>query len=107
MTELTCEDREGTKLCTAREGADVLGFVAIDSTVGWRACCGLRMLSDVDAAEVRGLARAMTLKYGLLGLPQGGAKGGVLGDPEAPRAERWTTGRIPTIIPLRESLCST
>jgi glutamate dehydrogenase/leucine dehydrogenase len=30
----------------------------------------------------------MTLKYGFLGLPQGGAKAGVIGNPEAPRAER-------------------
>ena len=88
MTELTCEDREGTKLWTARDGADVLGFIAIDSTVCGRSCGGLRMLPDVDADEVRDLASAMTLKYGLLGLPQGGAKGGVLGDPEAPRPQR-------------------
>jgi glutamate dehydrogenase (NAD(P)+) len=30
----------------------------------------------------------MTLKYGFLGLPQGGAKAGVRGDPEAPAEER-------------------
>ena len=85
---LTCEERDGRKLWTARDGGDVLGFVAIDSTVCGRSCGGLRMRGDVDADEVRGLAGAMTLKYGLLGLPQGGAKGGVLGDPEAPRPER-------------------
>ncbi len=37
---------------------------------------------------MRGLARAMTLKYGFLGLAQGGAKAGVRGDPEAPLEER-------------------
>ncbi|MDI7277102.1 MAG: Glu/Leu/Phe/Val dehydrogenase dimerization domain-containing protein, partial [Anaerolineae bacterium] len=42
----------------------------------------------VDEEEIRGLARAMTLKYGFLGLPQGGAKAGVRGDPEAPLPER-------------------
>lgn len=46
------------------------------------------MAPDVTAEEVAGLARAMTLKYGLAGLPQGGAKAGVLGDPEAPEPER-------------------
>ena len=30
----------------------------------------------------------MTLKYGLLGLPQGGAKAGIIGDPDASPAER-------------------
>jgi glutamate dehydrogenase/leucine dehydrogenase len=62
---------------------DVLGYVAIDSTVSGRARGGLRLMPDVSQDELEKLARAMTLKYGFLGLPQGGAKGGVLGDPEA------------------------
>lgn len=69
--------------CAVRRGSEVLGYVAIDSTIGGRSCGGLRMLPDVDEAEMAGLARAMTLKYGFLGLPQGGAKAGVRGDPEA------------------------
>lgn len=60
----------------------LLGFVAIDSTIGGRARGGLRMMPDVSQDELEKLARAMTLKYGFLGLPQGGAKAGVLGDPE-------------------------
>ncbi|MHB1295903.1 MAG: Glu/Leu/Phe/Val family dehydrogenase [Anaerolineae bacterium] len=78
----------GQVLCTAARGSEVLGFVAIDSTVGGRSCGGLRMLPDVDAAELAALARSMTLKYGFLGLPQGGAKAGVRCDPEAPQEER-------------------
>jgi glutamate dehydrogenase/leucine dehydrogenase len=46
------------------------------------------MLSDVGPAELELAARAMTLKYGFLGLPQGGAKAGVLGDPTRPFEER-------------------
>lgn len=69
----------------------VLGFIAIDSTIAGRACGGLRMASDVTADELALLARAMTLKYGLLGLPQGGAKAGVIADPEAPEPERMRT----------------
>ncbi len=61
----------------------LLGFVAIDSTIGGRARGGLRMMPDVSQDELWKLARAMTLKYGFLGLPQGGAKAGVLGDPES------------------------
>jgi glutamate dehydrogenase/leucine dehydrogenase len=75
-------------VCVARDGDDTLGYIAIDSTVDGRARGGLRLMPDVDEAEVRGLARAMTLKYGFLGLPQGGAKAGVRGDPEAPPEER-------------------
>ncbi len=71
-----------------RDGDQVLGYVAIDTTVRGRALGGLRLAPDVTAEEVAGLARAMTLKYGLAGLPQGGAKAGVLGDPEAPVPER-------------------
>lgn len=73
---------------TAVQDSVVMGYVVIDSTVGGRSCGGLRMLPDIDEAEIRGLARAMTLKYGFLGLPQGGAKAGVRGNPEAPQAER-------------------
>ena len=81
---------QGSQLvCTVVEDSTVMGYVVIDSTVGGRSCGGLRMLPDVDEAEIRSLGRAMTLKYGFLGLPQGGAKAGVRGDPEAPQAERW------------------
>ncbi|HEX7980934.1 MAG TPA: Glu/Leu/Phe/Val dehydrogenase dimerization domain-containing protein [Gemmatimonadaceae bacterium] len=86
--DLVSTSAEQQLVCVARDGNDVLGYVAIDSTVGGRSRGGLRMVADVDEAEVRGLARAMTLKYGFLGLPQGGAKAGVRGDPEAPAEER-------------------
>lgn len=76
------------RLHLVTDGDETVGFVAVDSTVGGRAFGGLRLLPDIDAAEMRGLARAMTLKYGFLGLPHGGAKAGVRGDPEAPQAER-------------------
>lgn len=63
------------------EGKTV-GFIAADSEIAGRSCGGLRMMADVTAEELSVLARAMTLKYGLLGLPQGGGKAGVIGDPE-------------------------
>ncbi len=64
-----------------RDG-DLLGVIVIDSTVVGRARGGLRMVADVSEHEIRCAARAMTLKYGLLGLPQGGAKAGIIGDAE-------------------------
>jgi glutamate dehydrogenase (NAD(P)+) len=62
---------------------ELLGFVAIDSMVNGRARGGLRMLPDASLEELKKVARVMTLKYGFLGLPQGGAKGSVLGDSES------------------------
>lgn len=76
------------RIFTAVHNGNVLGYVAIDSTIRGRSCGGLRMLPDIDEAEIRSLARTMTLKYGFLGLPQGGAKAGVIGNPEAPEPER-------------------
>jgi glutamate dehydrogenase (NAD(P)+) len=73
---------------TVGRDSDPLGYVAIDSFVAGRSCGGLRLLPDVEAGEIRDLARAMTLKYGFLGLPQGGAKAGVRGDPEADETVR-------------------
>lgn len=74
--------------CTVTQGPNAMGYVVIDAAVGGRACGGVRVVPDLDEAEVRALARAMTLKFGFLGLPQGGAKAGVRGDPDAPLEER-------------------
>lgn len=46
------------------------------------------MAEGVGCEELSLLARDMTLKYGFLGLPQGGAKGGVPFDPDAPVEQR-------------------
>lgn len=70
------------------DGSRLLGFVAIDSTVAGRARGGLRIVDDLREDEIRAASRAMTLKYGLLDLPQGGAKAGIIGDGEAPPAEK-------------------
>ena len=86
--DLISERDDQQLVCVARDGDDAVGYIAIDSTVDGRARGGLRLMPDVDEAEVRGLARAMTLKYGFLGLPQGGAKAGVRGDPDATMEER-------------------
>jgi len=46
------------------------------------------MAPDISEEEVQILAEGMTLKFGLLGLPQGGAKAGIRADPDAPEPER-------------------
>jgi len=79
---IVCERDGARSLYTVRRGPEALGFIAIDSTVAGRARGGLRMVADVTAGELRAAARTMTLKYGFLGLPQGGAKAGILADGE-------------------------
>jgi glutamate dehydrogenase/leucine dehydrogenase len=86
--DLNFKQENGCRIFEAVHNGNTLGYVAIDSTIRGRSCGGLRMLPDINRAEIQALARSMTLKYGFLGLPQGGAKAGVRGDPEAPREER-------------------
>jgi glutamate dehydrogenase/leucine dehydrogenase len=88
MKKALWENNEPQLICTVSNGAEVRGYVVIDSIIGGHSLGGLRMLPDVGEAEVRALAHTMTLKYGFLGLPHGGAKAGVRCDPEAPQAER-------------------
>ena len=78
-----CREADGQLIYTVKQDARTLGLIVVDSTVGGRSRGGLRLVEDVSEAEIRGAARAMTLKYGLLGLPQGGAKAGVRGPGEA------------------------
>ncbi len=70
-----------------RDTSGLLGFVAVDSVVRGMASGGLRMRPDVTGAELALLARTMTLKYGFLGMPKGGAKGGIRFDPEGDPVE--------------------
>ena len=62
----------------------VLGLkaiVVIDSTAAGPAIGGTRMAPDVSVEECVRLARAMTLKNAAAGLPHGGAKSVIVGDP--------------------------
>ena len=60
----------------------VIDNVACGPSIG-----GLRMATDVGAEECFRLARAMTLKNAAAGLPHGGGKSALVGDPRMP-AER-------------------
>jgi len=57
-------------------------FIVIDSSIRGRAVGGLRMREDTSLEEIKSLARNMTLKSGFLGLPQGGAKAGIVANGE-------------------------
>ena len=56
----------------------MMGFLVIDNTVLGPGKGGIRMTPNVTEEEVRRLARAMTFKNSLAGLPFGGAKGGIV-----------------------------
>lgn len=73
---------------TISKGPKVLGYLVIDSIIGGHSHGGVRLMPNIDEEEISFLARGMTLKFGFLGLPHGGAKAGVIGNPEAPRKER-------------------
>jgi glutamate dehydrogenase/leucine dehydrogenase len=62
-------------------------IVVIDNVSAGPGIGGIRMAPDVTAEEVFRLARAMTWKNALAGIPHGGGKSGILADPSAPNKE--------------------
>jgi glutamate dehydrogenase/leucine dehydrogenase len=74
-------------ICRVNQGGKLFGILVIHSSYRGTSCGGIRIAPDVEEDEVRWLAEGMTLKFGILGLPQGGAKAGVRSDPDAP----WET----------------
>ncbi len=64
------------------------GFVVIDNTALGPGKGGCRLTSSVSVDEVSKLARAMTWKCALAGLPFGGAKSGIIADSDFPSKER-------------------
>lgn len=64
------------------------GFVVIDSTALGPGKGGIRMTPTVTAGEVARLARAMTWKCSIAGLPFGGAKSGIVAEPKSLSPEK-------------------
>jgi len=64
------------------------GTLVVDNVAAGPAIGGLRMAPDVDTAECFRLARAMTLKNAAAGLPHGGGKSILRGDPRMPRERK-------------------
>jgi glutamate dehydrogenase (NAD(P)+) len=63
------------------------GFLVIDNTALGPGKGGIRMTPTVSMEEVFALARTMTWKNALAGLPFGGAKGGIAYDPKGKSRE--------------------
>ena len=64
------------------------GTLVVDNVAAGPSIGGLRMAVDVSTEECFRLARAMTLKNAAAGLPHGGGKSVLYGDPTMPAAEK-------------------
>ena len=64
------------------------GIVVVDNVARGPSIGGLRMASDVSTEECFRLARAMTFKNAAAGLPLGGGKAVLCGDPKMPKARK-------------------
>jgi glutamate dehydrogenase/leucine dehydrogenase len=64
------------------EHGRAFGFLVIDAEIDGRACGGIRMAPDLSLDELCDLAQQMTLKFSFVGVGLGGAKSGIIGDPE-------------------------
>jgi glutamate dehydrogenase (NAD(P)+) len=79
-------------------------IVVVDNTAAGPAIGGTRMAPDVSVQECFRLARAMTFKNAAAGLPHGGAKSVIFGDPLMPpdQKERWVRAFGAAIRNIRE-----
>jgi len=75
------------KVVFLRPCAGVDAVVVIDNVALGPAIGGTRMRSDITASEVARLARAMTIKNAVAGLPHGGGKSGIAMRPDLTGAE--------------------
>ncbi|HXP77215.1 MAG TPA: Glu/Leu/Phe/Val dehydrogenase [Stellaceae bacterium] len=71
-----------------RASVGLKAIVAVDNIACGPAIGGVRMAPDVTAEEAFRLARAMTLKNAAAGLPHGGGKSVIIGDPKMPPAQK-------------------
>jgi glutamate dehydrogenase (NAD(P)+) len=71
-----------------RPGLALKAIVVVDNTACGVAVGGVRMAPDVSVDECFRLARVMTWKNAAAGLPHGGGKSVIFGDPRTPLAEK-------------------
>jgi glutamate dehydrogenase/leucine dehydrogenase len=73
------------KLADPKTG--LLAFIVVDEFVDGIAGGGMRMTPSVTEEEVRRLAEVMTHKWAAMGIPFGGAKTGIVGNPNDPKKQ--------------------
>lgn len=84
-----CDDLGPAKIVHIhRPAVGLRAVVAVDNVACGPAIGGVRLAPDVSTEEAFRLARAMTLKNAAAGLPHGGAKSVIFGDPKMPVAEK-------------------
>jgi glutamate dehydrogenase (NAD(P)+) len=64
------------------------GILVIDNVALGPSIGGVRIAPDVSTEECLRLARAMTLKNAAAGLPHGGGKAVLYGDPKMPKSDK-------------------
>lgn len=64
-------------------------IVVVDNTALGPSIGGVRVSLDVTVDEVKRLARTMTLKNSIAGLPHGGGKSAIIADPKNPKKEDY------------------
>ena len=67
---------------------DLKAILVVDNVAKGPSIGGLRMAQDVSTKECVRLARAMTLKNAAAGLPHGGGKSVMFGDPKMPKEKK-------------------
>ena len=66
------------------------GVLVVDNVAKGPSIGGVRMAPDVTTEECARLARAMTFKNAAAGLPHGGGKAVLIGDPKMPKEQKET-----------------
>jgi glutamate dehydrogenase (NAD(P)+) len=85
MTTMVGDEFGPAKIVQVREpGLGLEAVLVIDNVARGPSIGGLRMAPDVGVEECARLARAMTLKNAAAGLPHGGGKSVLRGDPRMP-----------------------
>jgi glutamate dehydrogenase (NAD(P)+) len=74
-------------VCVADRRTGMRGVLVLDNTARGTGKGGTRMSPTLTVSEVARLARTMTWKWAAVDLFHGGAKAGILGDPDAPGKE--------------------
>jgi glutamate dehydrogenase (NAD(P)+) len=83
------DDLGPTKIVHVHEpGLGLRATLVVDNVACGPSIGGLRMAPDVTTEECFRLARAMTLKNAAAGLPHGGGKSVLVGDPRGPREKK-------------------
>jgi glutamate dehydrogenase (NAD(P)+) len=83
------DDLGPTKIVHVHEPSlHLRGILVVDNAARGPTIGGLRMAEDVSLAECFRLARAMTLKNAAAGLPHGGGKSVLFGDPKMPKERK-------------------